>query len=52
MTTLLKESGEGTKEIKIKSGESRVKLVGKDAKCDIGISIESNGNVDIKHRNE
>ena len=50
--TILEESGEGTKEINIKSGESRVKIVGRDAKCDINISIDAKENVDIKLRNE
>lgn len=49
ITTVIEGTGEGTKDIELSSGESRIKLVGKDAKGEIEIDIDSNDYVKTNH---
>ncbi|MGL4731398.1 MAG: lipoprotein [Clostridium sp.] len=49
VTTIVEGTGKGTKKISLGNGESRLKLVGKNAKGDIKLSIDAKDDIEIEY---
>lgn len=49
VTTIVEGTGKGTKKISLGNGEGRLKLVGKNAKGDIELSIDTKDDIEIEY---